>query len=169
MVAIRISCYNLLGSDTWNVQPIVGCRYKPKPIPVQTHKTKQLHPQAEVLFQNSPLTFSSQGKFRNLAVVINQLKINIFYQLKSWKRFHLSSLLNGLIRSGWIPVCRWPNLIRQIDSAGPFKIASFTVGTEARIAVHVAISWEKRIEKLKIKGPNELLRASALRQIREKC
>jgi hypothetical protein len=38
MVAIRISCYNLLGSDTWNVQPIVGCRYKPKPIPVQTHK-----------------------------------------------------------------------------------------------------------------------------------
>jgi hypothetical protein len=116
------------------------------------------------------LTFSSQGKFRNLAVVINQFKINVFYQLKSWKRFHLSSLLNGLIRSGWIPVFRyWPNLIRQIDSAGPFKIASFTVGTEASIAVPVAISWEKRIEKLKIKGPNELLRASALRQIREKC
>jgi hypothetical protein len=43
------------------------------------------------------------------------------------------------------------------------------VGTEASIAVPVAISWEKRIEKLKIKGPNELLRASALRQIREKC
>jgi len=36
--AIRISCYNLLGSDTWSVQRIVGCRYKPKPVPVQTTK-----------------------------------------------------------------------------------------------------------------------------------
>lgn len=30
---IRISCHNLLGSNTWNVQRLVGCHWIPKPIP----------------------------------------------------------------------------------------------------------------------------------------
>lgn len=30
---IRISCHNLLGSNTWNAQRLVGCHWIPKPIP----------------------------------------------------------------------------------------------------------------------------------------
>ena len=64
------------------------------------------------------------------------------------KWIRISSLLlnecRGLVSSSWIPVWRWPNLIRQqIDRfLVGLLLVSFTISTVASIAIEVAISWK---------------------------
>jgi hypothetical protein len=75
-----------------------------------------------------------------------------------------------LVSSSWVPVWRWPNLIRQHTDRFlvGLLLASFTMSTEALIAIEVAIPWKdqtqlhKHTQKKDTERENEFLSASNL-------